>query len=136
MAQHTAAQPLPACGESIGGLRPPFLVLKNADAKHRLWRSRAAGEGGLLTCEVTRNAPHPTPLPASGEREHTDFAARTDAIPPRPALDCRLMLPPDLILHSGKIITLDRASRVAEAIAVRSGHVAAVGDDAALCKEA
>jgi predicted amidohydrolase YtcJ len=46
------------------------------------------------------------------------------------------MLAPDLILHGGKVITLDRSSRVAQAIAVRSGHIAAVGDDAALCKEA
>ena len=46
------------------------------------------------------------------------------------------MLPPDLILHGGKIITLDRGSRLAQAIAVRSGLVAAVGDDAALLKEA
>jgi predicted amidohydrolase YtcJ len=46
------------------------------------------------------------------------------------------MLPPDLILHGGKIITLDRGSRSGQAIAVRSGHVAAVGDDAALLKEA
>ena len=46
------------------------------------------------------------------------------------------MLPPDLILHGGKIITLDRGSRVAQAIAVRAGHVAAVGEDAALLKEA
>src|SRR5258705_3129266 len=46
------------------------------------------------------------------------------------------MLPPDLILHRGKIITLDRSSRVAQAVAVRSGHIVAVGDDAALLKEA
>jgi predicted amidohydrolase YtcJ len=46
------------------------------------------------------------------------------------------MLPPDLILHGGKIITLDRSSRLAQAISVRSGHVAAVGDDAALLKDA
>ena len=46
------------------------------------------------------------------------------------------MLPPDLILHSGKIITLDARSRLAQAISVRSGHVAAVGDDAALLKDA
>jgi predicted amidohydrolase YtcJ len=46
------------------------------------------------------------------------------------------MLSPDLILHGGKIITLDRSSRVAQAIALRSGHIVAVGDDAALCKEA
>src|SRR5258707_8769422 len=46
------------------------------------------------------------------------------------------MLPPDLILHGGKVITLDRSSRVAQAVAVRSGQVAAVGDDAALLKDA
>src|SRR5215510_9108372 len=46
------------------------------------------------------------------------------------------MLSPDLILHDGKVITLDRSSRVTQAVAVRSGHIAAVGDDAALCKEA
>jgi predicted amidohydrolase YtcJ len=46
------------------------------------------------------------------------------------------MLPPDLILHGGKIITLDRSSRLAQAISVRSGHIAAVGDDAAIIKDA
>src|SRR5688572_17700528 len=46
------------------------------------------------------------------------------------------MLPPDLILHGGKIITLDRSSRVAQAIAVRSGHITAVGEDAALLADA
>jgi predicted amidohydrolase YtcJ len=46
------------------------------------------------------------------------------------------MLPPDLILHRGKIITLDRSSRLAQAVSVRSGHVVAVGDDAALLKDA
>jgi predicted amidohydrolase YtcJ len=46
------------------------------------------------------------------------------------------MLPPDLILHNGKVITLDRGSRVAQAIAVRAGHIAAVGEDAAILKEA
>jgi predicted amidohydrolase YtcJ len=46
------------------------------------------------------------------------------------------MLPPDLILHSGKIITLDARSRLAQAISVRSGHIVAVGDDAALLKDA
>jgi len=46
------------------------------------------------------------------------------------------MLAPDLILHGGKIITLDGSSRLAQAISVRSGHVLAVGDDAALLKGA
>src|SRR5438046_2590118 len=40
------------------------------------------------------------------------------------------MLPPDLILHSGKIITLDHSSRIAPAISVRPGQVVAVGDHA------
>jgi predicted amidohydrolase YtcJ len=46
------------------------------------------------------------------------------------------MFAPDLILHGGKIITLDRASRVAQAVAVRSGHISAVGEDAALLMDA
>ena len=46
------------------------------------------------------------------------------------------MLPPDLILHGGRVITLDRGSRIAQAVAVRSGHIAAVGDDAQLLKDA
>jgi predicted amidohydrolase YtcJ len=46
------------------------------------------------------------------------------------------MPPPDLILHSGKIITLDHSSRIAQAISVRAGRVVAVGDNAALLKDA
>src|SRR5262249_8706043 len=46
------------------------------------------------------------------------------------------MLPPDLILHNGNIITLDRGSRLAQAISVRSGSITAVGSNAALLKEA
>jgi len=45
------------------------------------------------------------------------------------------MSPPDLILHGGKVITLDRSSRLAQAVAVRSDRIVAVGDDAALLKE-
>src|SRR5262245_55921399 len=46
------------------------------------------------------------------------------------------MLPPDLILYGGNIITLDRCSRLAQAVAVRSGRIIAVGDNAALLKDA
>src|SRR5262245_15508077 len=46
------------------------------------------------------------------------------------------MLAPDLILHGGKIITLDRASRIGQAVSVRAGQVLAVGEDAAVLKEA
>jgi predicted amidohydrolase YtcJ len=45
------------------------------------------------------------------------------------------MPPPDLILHGGRVITLDRLSRIAQAVAVRSGAITAVGDDAALLKD-
>jgi predicted amidohydrolase YtcJ len=48
----------------------------------------------------------------------------------------RHMPPPDLILHGGKVITLDRSSRLVQAIAVRSDRIVAVGDDAAVLKEA
>jgi hypothetical protein len=39
---------------------------------------------------------------------------------------------PDLILHDGRVITLDRGSRVAEAVAVRGDRIVGVGDAASL----
>lgn len=36
---------------------------------------------------------------------------------------------PDLILHNGKIVTVDAKSRIAQALAVRGERIAAVGDD-------
>src|SRR5262245_15984708 len=37
---------------------------------------------------------------------------------------------PDLILHNGRLTTLDRANPVARAAAIRDGRFIAVGDDA------
>jgi predicted amidohydrolase YtcJ len=39
---------------------------------------------------------------------------------------------PDLILHGGTIVTLDRSSRIVDALAVRSGRICAVGPAAEL----
>jgi len=41
-----------------------------------------------------------------------------------------------LVLHGGRVITLDRGSRIAGAVAVRDGRIAAVGEAAALLREA
>jgi predicted amidohydrolase YtcJ len=41
----------------------------------------------------------------------------------------------DLIVHGGKVITLDGSSRVVQALAVREGRIAATGDAAALMKD-
>jgi hypothetical protein len=41
----------------------------------------------------------------------------------------------DLLLHGGKVITLDRGSHVAEAVAVRDSRIVLVGASAALLKE-
>ena len=41
----------------------------------------------------------------------------------------------DLIVHGGKVITLDGSSRVVQALAVREGRIAAAGDAAALMKD-
>lgn len=46
------------------------------------------------------------------------------------------MIAPDLLLHGGKVITLDRGSHLAEAVAVRDGRIVSVGASAALLKEA
>jgi predicted amidohydrolase YtcJ len=42
---------------------------------------------------------------------------------------------PDLLLHGGKVITLDGSSRLAEAVTVRDGRIVSVGTSAALLKE-
>src|SRR5262245_62888194 len=42
----------------------------------------------------------------------------------------------DLVLEHGTVLTLDRASRVAEAIAVRNGRIVSVGPSAAVEREA
>src|SRR5688572_380560 len=43
---------------------------------------------------------------------------------------------PDLIMHGGKVITLDRGSRIAEAVAVRGDQITEVGDSARLLAQA
>jgi predicted amidohydrolase YtcJ len=41
----------------------------------------------------------------------------------------------DLLLENGTVITLDRSSRIAEAVAVRDGRIHAVGPSAALFRD-
>ena len=41
--------------------------------------------------------------------------------------------PPDIILHHGKIVTVDDQFRLAEALAVRGDRIVAVGGNEALC---
>jgi hypothetical protein len=41
---------------------------------------------------------------------------------------------PDTILHNGKILTVDKDSRIAQALAVRGDQIAAVGSDADVLK--
>src|SRR5260370_5662289 len=48
---------------------------------------------------------------------------------PAPAADA------DLILHNGKVVTVDAAFRVVEAIAVKSGRITAAGTSTAVLKE-
>src|SRR5262245_27591255 len=68
--------PLPACGESIGGLRPPSLALRTP-MRSIGYGAKRAGEGDCPRTRPLRNAPHPDPLPASEEREGTEIQARS-----------------------------------------------------------
>src|SRR5262249_12409471 len=67
--------PLPACGESTGGLRPPFLA-QRTPMRSIGYGAKRAGEGGSPQAEFEENPPHPNPLPTGGERERTEFVAR------------------------------------------------------------
>lgn len=51
------------------------------------------------------------------------------AAQPRP--DSRAVAP-DIILHHGRVITVDSADRVAEAVAIRGDRIIAVGTNAAV----
>jgi hypothetical protein len=46
------------------------------------------------------------------------------------------MVAPDLILHGGRVITLDRGSRIAQAIALRGDRISDVGESARLLAQA
>ena len=39
------------------------------------------------------------------------------------------VLAPDMILHNGKIVTVDEAFSIAEAVAIKNGHFIAVGSN-------
>ena len=41
----------------------------------------------------------------------------------------------DLILHNGKVVTVDPQSSIRQAVAVKGGRITAVGTDAAVLKE-
>jgi hypothetical protein len=43
---------------------------------------------------------------------------------------------PDLVVHSGKVVTVDGRFRIAQAMAIRGGRVAAVGSNAAILRTA
>src|SRR5262249_60506394 len=68
--------PLPACGESIGGLRPPSLALRTP-MRSIGYGAKRAGEGDCPRTRPLRNAPHPDPLPASEGRGCTEIQARS-----------------------------------------------------------
>src|SRR5216684_995978 len=52
-------------------------------------RAKRAGEGDPPRPEYLESPPHPDPLPASGEREQTEFAARPDSNSPKSDLISR-----------------------------------------------
>src|SRR5580693_9727158 len=56
--------PSPGGGRSIGGLRPPSLYVKNADAERRLCETRWVGvKARAARCDsLRRRAPHPAHL--------------------------------------------------------------------------
>ncbi|MBX7120100.1 MAG: amidohydrolase family protein [Gemmatimonadaceae bacterium] len=56
-------------------------------------------------------------------------AALLAAAAPRAAF-AQAAVPPDLILHHGRILTVDRDDRIAEAIAITGSRIVAVGTDA------
>src|SRR5262249_8447334 len=57
--------PLPACGESTGGLRPPFLA-QRTPMRSIGYGAKRAGEGAMHKPDTRRIDPHPTPPLSAG----------------------------------------------------------------------
>src|SRR5262249_12734877 len=81
----TRSLPAPLWG-GVGGLRPPFLAAKNADAKHRLCAEAQRRRAGWGWCDDARTSPHnidphPQPLPnrSRGYPTSASFKCRTRA---------------------------------------------------------
>jgi predicted amidohydrolase YtcJ len=73
---------------------------------------------------ATETLPPPTPTPLSPPTA-TPIPSPTDTPPPSE-------LAADLVLANGKVITVDPADSIAQAIAVKDGLIQAVGDDEAI----
>src|SRR5258705_2010038 len=58
--------------------------------------------------------------------QHIAFAAFAACA----SLACAQPVPADTILHGGKVVTLDKRSSIAQAVAIRDGKFLAVGSDA------
>src|SRR4051812_47402551 len=77
--------------------------------------------------------------PGFAPSRQNSFGRYTCGIPMRSLLSLLLFLPlllcaeeADLILHHGKIVTVDAAFSIGEAMAVKDGRVLAVGSEAAI----
>jgi hypothetical protein len=92
----------------------------------------AAVVGGLLeACGRRARLATPTSAPLSPIPTATETLAPPTATPPPPPT--ATSLPPelaaDLVLTGGKVITVDPADTIAQAVAVTDGLIQAVGDD-------
>src|SRR5262245_54588463 len=76
-------------------------------------------------------------VPRHGRESRADSTERQRrTIRASAALRGGSMPEPDLILENGVVITLDRSSTIAEALAVRQGRIVSVGPAAALAADA
>jgi len=83
--------------------------------------------GTTLACNrgrgiaTTVSAPTTTPTPTTAH-------SPTPTITPTPSLEG----PADLVLLNGKVITVDAADTIAQAVAIKNGRIQAVGSDEAI----
>ena len=99
--------------------------------------------GGLLeACGRRARPPTSTPVPPSPMPTATEALAPPTAtslpsptatpLPSPTAIPLPPELAPDLVLINGRVITVDPADTIAQAVAVKDGHIQAVGDDEAI----
>ena len=84
--------------------------------------------GGLLEACGRRDALHPTATPPPP----SPMPTATETLAPPTATPLPAELAADMVLMGGKVITVDPADTIAQAVAIKDGLIQAVGDDEAV----
>jgi predicted amidohydrolase YtcJ len=102
-------------------------MTKRIDRRRFLIGAGTAVTGAVLACGRQRGVPTDAPTLTPVPTDQPTAPSNTATVPIRPSA------PPaqaaDLVLHNGKVITVDATDSIAQAVAIKDGLIQAVGAD-------